>query len=330
MKYVFCFLIFIALAKAIKIQKIESNGVYFKDLGYVERNFGVWNCIIQKIDDFKKGIKYKSVNNSINFLQISCFENILNSSENLKNEDIFSFENDFEKCLMNIKSNNCNNLLTLDQLRQRIQSLKISVDSGSVFNNLWKTCKISRRKTFNGKIEISLKFQILDESRFFASTLENVNLERLNREILINNFENFKGLQQRSCIVELFNNQTGKHCNYVRLSRTKEMFQNIGDYQYLFSILDGSHYSFKCPGMEHNIGSNELIENTGILKLNQGCSFRTQYTQLEAQKVDLYFQNGNVINPKAPIDSLEIYNSSTFSPIDLLRNDFDFNSSLPH
>ncbi|KAL5288399.1 hypothetical protein ACFFRR_008935 [Megaselia abdita] len=108
----------------------------------------------------------------------------------------------------------------------------------------------------------------------------------------------------RLCIIDIFTQKTLDRCVYKTVTQNLEIIKEIEDHKYLFAIRDKTKYNLECQieqkdGEYKHIGKEGYLQNTGIIYLNPGCNFITDYHETVLQssnKVVNFWKEKDVFN----------------------------------
>ncbi|KAL5288405.1 hypothetical protein ACFFRR_008939 [Megaselia abdita] len=264
-------------------------------------------------------------------------------------------------------------LLSVDQLKEELHRTNIVEDPNEIYGKLQNVSKVSILRNVKEIIEVSIKVYILENENYkFWKVIGLPIIKNSNVVSLQNNYKflltsespkfslgssndlgdidefqgisilmknrNFERLDSKSCLSGMFegNSDSIKSCNYKSSFENIEIFQHLGNYRYLFAIRDPTDYTFTCPGMSHNIGNKDTIQGTGILTLNEGCTFKTEITELKSIKADVILEPSDKYQFSEVFDRImENLKNEVFKdppallPIEKLSTNFnDFHESM--
>ncbi|KAL5288401.1 hypothetical protein ACFFRR_008936 [Megaselia abdita] len=309
--------------------------------GYSSEHRNIVENMIEQIEAVKKeplpeveyGIANKNMlSNMVN--EVKNFINLTNSTRNElklqtppKKNKMKALKDQFEMIMDILDSKEYHaKLLSFSTFKEDFNNLGISGSPLEVFRKLKEMSVVTKTKSSDNQIYISLVINFLNDEAFNLWKVISLPIIKNSNVITLqNNFKflltspdailgsrtnlgktsYFNGIQvlsgnqglaklkDNSCLAGIFKGDLGSiaKCDFSTSFENIEIFEDLGGYRYLFAIRDRTTYTYTCPGMDHNINQEDYIQGTGILTLNEGCRFKTEDTNLVSVKVDAVIEH---------------------------------------
>lgn len=295
---------------------------------------------IPVVDSFRSEISLSNMRSKVqDFVRVtnSTIDDLQKNKKPTKDK-MLAIKSKFDEIIGVIKQTDFNEiLLSLPDFKKRFKNLRIPGDAQTSYRKLKEITTVTKSKSSRNMIFISLDINFVDEQAFNlwklialpmikdrnVVTLQNnyrfmltshdtflattSAIESLSQNNILSANHVLRELSSESCLVGIFNGiqSSMEFCNFNSTFDNIEIFQHLGYYRYLFAIRDKTKYTFTCPGMVHNLGDESYIQGTGILTLNEDCTFKTEDTDITAIKADV------VIEPKDKFQFTEIFDRIT-------------------
>lgn len=240
---------------------------------------------------------------------------------------LHAMKNMFENFASIVNNDNFNpKLLSKESLKATLSQKNYNLNVDETYRKLSEIGEVTKFKIYDGRILIVLTIRFFEDETYNLWKLIGVPIIHNKNVITVeNNFKylvassdkilatssdlskipNFKGvgilntvdidlvtLGESTCIFNIYKNERDfwQYCQFNNSFDNIEIFQNLGNYRYLFAIRDTTSFTYTCPELYQNIGTNQFIQGTGILTLNEGCHFKTMDTDLRALKVHVVIE----------------------------------------